>query len=104
MSNKTLLQGIFPEDVERLIRVEHPDPHGILGVHPHAGKEEGIVIRSFHPEAIRAEVLIDGKDPLPMEKCHPGGLFACFVARQSLPVHYRIRFIFSDGNHWESIA
>lgn len=104
MSNKTLLQGIFPEDVERLIRVEHPDPHSILGAHTHAGKKEGVVIRSFHPEAIRAEVLIDEKDPIPMEKCHPGGLFACFIAHQRLPVHYRIRFVFPDGNHWESIA
>ena len=102
-SNKNLLQGISAEDVERLIRVEHLDPHGILGAHPHAGKEKGIVIRGFHPEAIRAEVLIGEDDPIPMEKCHPGGLFACLVANQRLPVHYRIRFFFPDGNDWESI-
>ena len=101
----SLITGIPVEDIERLVRVEHPDPHSILGVHPHTVRDEkGIVVRAFHPEAIRAEVLIEGKEPFLMKKCHPGGLFACFIPRQSLPVHYTIRFIFTDGNHWESNA
>jgi 1,4-alpha-glucan branching enzyme len=105
MSKEKLLQGVLPQDIERLMRVEHPDPHSILGVHPHADEgEEGIVVRAFHPEAIRAEMLIEGKEPLPMEKCHPGGLFACFISGQALPIDYRIRFSFADGNHWESKA
>ncbi len=103
MTRGSLLKGISPEDIERLVRVEHPDPHSILGMHPCTAKnKKGTVVRAFHPEAIKAEVLIEGKEPSLMEKCHPGGLFACFISDQALSVHYRIRFVFADGNDWES--
>jgi 1,4-alpha-glucan branching enzyme len=39
-----------------------------------------------------------------MERCHAGGLFAAFISGQSLPFRYRIRFVFADGNYWESDA
>jgi 1,4-alpha-glucan branching enzyme len=101
----SLLTGISQPDLEKLIRVEHYDPHSILGAHPYkAGAENGIVIRAFHPDASGAEVLMGGALSLTMEKCHPGGLFACFVPERSLPLSYRIRFAFADGNHWESNA
>ncbi len=105
MIKRSLLKGILPEDIERLVRVEHPDPHSILGAHRHTieGKA-GIVVRAFHPEAIKAEVLINRRKPFPMERCHAGGLFAAFIPRQRLPFPYRIRFTFSDGNTWESDA
>lgn len=103
MTRESLLKGISPEDIERLVKVEHPDPHSILGVHPYTAKDKkGTVVRAFHPEAIKAEVLIEGQEPFLMEKCHPGGLFACFISDLTLGVHYRIRFIFADGNDWES--
>ncbi|MCK4487597.1 MAG: hypothetical protein KAU38_12665, partial [Desulfobacterales bacterium] len=71
MTKKSLLKGILPEDIERLVRVEHPDPHSILGAHPHTIKgKAGIVVRAFHPEAIKAEVLIHRRKPFLMEKCH----------------------------------
>lgn len=105
MTKKSLLKGILPEDIERLVRVEHPDPHSILGAHPHTIKgKAGIVVRAFHPEAIKAEVLIHRRKPFLMEKCHAGGLFATFILRRRLPFPYRIRFTFADGNHWESHA
>ena len=105
MIKRFLLKGILLEDIERLVRVEHPDPHSILGAHKHTieGKA-GIVVRAFHPEAINAEVLINRRKPFPMERCHAGGLFAAFIPRQRLPFPYRIRFTFSDGNNWESDA
>jgi len=105
MKKKSLLTGILPRDVERLVRVEHPDPHSILGAHLHTVEEKaGVVVRAFHPEATQAEVAVEGKEPFLMEKCHPGGLFACFLPDQDLPVSYKVRFTFADGNQWESNA
>ena len=84
---------------------EFHDPHSILGAHPHTVKDKtGIAVRAFHPEAIKAEVLIEGKEPFLMGKCHPGGLFACFLVDQHMPFAYKVRFTFADGNDWESIA
>jgi 1,4-alpha-glucan branching enzyme len=105
MKKESLLKGIPPQDIKKLVRVEHPDPHSILGAHPWAMKDtKGVVVRAFHPEGIKAEVLIKRRKPLLMEKCHPGGLFATFVPHRRLPLRYRIRFTFADGNHWESDA
>lgn len=105
MPKEFLLTGISARDIERLVRVEHPDPHSILGAHPYSihGKK-GIVIRAFHPDAIMAEVLIKGRKPLLMQKCHPGGLFASFIPRRRLPLPYRLCFTFVNGDHWESDA
>jgi 1,4-alpha-glucan branching enzyme len=105
MSQASLLKGIPSEDIRRLVRIELPDPHSILGVHPYAMKgKKGIVVRAFHPEATRAELLIKGRRPVVMKKCHPGGLFAAFISHRRLPFPYRLRFTFADGKHWESHA
>ncbi|MBW2107643.1 MAG: 1,4-alpha-glucan branching protein GlgB [Deltaproteobacteria bacterium] len=105
MAIHPLATGISVHDLERLIRVEHRDPHSILGAHPFALEGcKGVVIRAFHPDAVRAEVLIKGRNPVSMELCHPGGLFACFVPRRRLPLRYRLRFHFNNGSTWESDA
>jgi 1,4-alpha-glucan branching enzyme len=105
MSETSLLKGISSEDIERLVRIEHPDPHSILGVHPYAmNRKEGLVVRAFHPDAMRAELLIKGRKPVFMKECHAGGLFAAFISDRRLPLSYRLRFTFADGNHWESDA
>ena len=105
MSETSLLKGISSEDIERLVRIEHPDPHNILGVHPYAmNRKEGLVVRAFHPDAMRADLLIKGRKPVVMKECHAGGLFAAFISDRRLPLSYRLRFTFADGNHWESDA
>jgi 1,4-alpha-glucan branching enzyme len=105
MAANTLLEGVSQKDIERLVKVEHSDPHSILGAHPFTmNGKEGVVIRAFHPDAVRAEVLIKGRTPYLTQKCHPGGLFAVFIARRRLPVSYRLRFGFSNGHTWESEA
>jgi 1,4-alpha-glucan branching enzyme len=105
MTKRSLLKGIPGEEVEKLVRVEHPDPHSILGAHLYTedGKK-GVVVRAFHPDALEAQVLINGRNPCLMEKCHPGGLFAVFIPRRRLPLPYRLRFTFGNGDNWESHA
>lgn len=105
MVKKNLLKNISTQDVERIVKTEHPDPHSILGAHPFRTEhEEGVVIRAFHPDAVEAKAIVDEKEPRLMEKCHSDGLFACFLPGRNLPLSYRLEFTFSDGNHWESNA
>lgn len=105
MSKHPLLAGISKEALERLIRVEHSDPHSILGAHPFTlNGKDGIVVRAFHPDAVSAEMLTGGRNPCLMEKCHPGGLFAFFLPRRRLPLAYTLRFYFDNGDSWQSDA
>ena len=105
MAEESFLKDISPQDVEKLVRIEHPDPHSILGGHPFEFQgKKGVVVRAFHPDATAASVLTEGKEPLGMEKCHEGGLFACFLPDQDLPLSYTLDFAFADGNHWKSNA
>jgi len=105
MAKEWLLEDIHPQDVTRLVKGEHSDPHSILGAHPYSGKgKEGIVVRAFHPEAIKAEILVEGEEPVVMEKSHRGGIFAALISLRSLPFPYRLRFRFSNGDSWESDA
>ena len=95
METNFLLQDISPKELEKLIAVEHSDPHSILGAHPcTVSGKSGVVIRAFHPDAVRAEVSVQGRQALVMEKCHPGGLFATFIPRRRLPLSLPLSIIF----------
>jgi 1,4-alpha-glucan branching enzyme len=103
MYQKDFLSGTSIRDIRRIVRVEHSDPHSVLGGHlAQIGDKEGVIIRAFHPDAVRAELIIDS-DKIPLEK--PGtdeGLFWCFLPGRHLPLGYRFLFRFKDGTEWES--
>jgi len=103
MYPKEFLSGTSLKDIKRIVRVEHSDPHSVLGAHPaRIGDEEGVIIRAFHPDAVQTELIIDG-DRIPMDK--PGkdeGLFWCFLPDRSLPLRYLFLFRFPDGSEWKS--
>jgi len=88
-------------DRTRLIEGEHSSPHSILGMHPEtrAGRK-GSVVRAFHPDAVRAEVLLPDGVVKPLE-LETGGLFGQFLEGVTPPCDYSIRFDFPDGNRWE---
>ncbi len=93
-----LIEGISSEELEALVRVDHSDPHRILGAH---GLGKHTVVRAFHPEATEAWVLLPSGQKLPMLLCHKGGLFAALIQGRTPPFAYRLRFGFSDGSFWE---
>jgi 1,4-alpha-glucan branching enzyme len=98
MTDTTALTRLSPPPAEaaRLTRGEHHDPHAVLGAHAIEG---GIVVRAFHPDASGASVLV-GAWSIPMEPLGQG-LWAAFLPDRALPLAYRLRFDFPDGNHWE---
>jgi 1,4-alpha-glucan branching enzyme len=102
MINSELLSGIHESDIERLLSIEHSDPHHILGAHP-SPDGLGILVRAFHPDATAAQLLLEGRTQ-DMEMPGPEGLFCCKLSDATLPVRYKVRFVFSDGNTWTSDA
>ena len=88
--------SIHHHDVSRIIRGEHNAPHSILGAHPAPG---GVVVRAFHPDAVKAEILV-GDEAYACEEVD-GGLFATVIEGATLPLAYRVRFGFATGGTWE---
>jgi 1,4-alpha-glucan branching enzyme len=82
-------------EVEQLVRREHPDPHHVLGAHPSNG---GVVVRAFRPAAERILAVPDGGEPVPLEQRHPAGLFEGTVDGAELPLRYELEVSYPDGN------
>lgn len=90
------------EEIEALIACEHADPHSMLGAHPvDRPGMEATIIRTFHPEAVSAEVCLDDGRCLEMTRIHEGGLYACNVEGRPWPFDYRIKLALPDGSSKE---
>jgi 1,4-alpha-glucan branching enzyme len=59
------------EEIERLVRGEHHEPHRLLGAHPDGGQ---VLVRAWRPDAKQVSVLTDG-GRTELERVHPAGLF-----------------------------
>ncbi|MBI5570780.1 MAG: 1,4-alpha-glucan branching protein GlgB [Desulfomonile tiedjei] len=101
MLPKELTYGISPGDIERVLAVEHSDPHTVFGAHPITidGKG-GVIVRAFYPDAVAAEVVADG-DRVPMRGVETSGLFWCVLLGRTLPLRYSIALTYEDGARWE---
>jgi 1,4-alpha-glucan branching enzyme len=81
------------EEIERLVRGEHHEPHRLLGAHPDGGQ---VRVRVWRPDAKQVSVLTDGGREV-LERVHPAGLFEGTLASAGdgrLPA-YRLEV--SDG-------
>jgi 1,4-alpha-glucan branching enzyme len=59
------------------------------------------MVRAFHPEALEASLLLEGRK-IPMTPIHRGGIFEADIAPISWPFPYRLLFSFPDGKQWET--
>ncbi len=90
-----------PTLAEQLREGRLDEPHRLLGAHPSAiAGTAGVVVRAFHPDADRAECLLDDGRAVPMT-AEGGGLFGVYFPGATLPLRYRLRFHFADGGAWE---
>ena len=97
MYSQELLSGISPGDIERILALEHSDPHAVLGAHPaYIHGEHGMIVRAFHPDAVKAELLIDN-ERIDMKGSGAAGLFFHFLPGRQFPLSYRTCFHFDDG-------
>jgi 1,4-alpha-glucan branching enzyme len=80
------------DEIERLVRGEHHEPHRLLGAHAEGGR---VRVRAWRPEARQVAVLVDGQRA-PLDKVHPAGLFEGTLDTEAIP---RYRLEVSDGEH-----
>jgi 1,4-alpha-glucan branching enzyme len=82
------------EEVEQIVRRDHPDPHHFLGAHPQGSN---VVVRAFRPNAAQVRVLLEGGKDAKLEQVHPAGVFEGKVMPMSLPAHHRLGISYPDG-------
>ncbi len=95
------VMGLVPADIDRIIRIEHSDPHRVLGAHPTSRSgQEGLIVRAFHPDATGALLMAGGKT-FSMERLASHGLFWHWLPGETFPFRHIISFSFKDGSTWE---
>src|SRR5688500_14216440 len=83
------------DSVRHLLAGNHTTPHSILGAHPATVQGvNGVVVRAMHPDATGIDVLVEGREAVPMER-ETGSLFSAFLPNASAPLRYRLRFHFA---------
>jgi 1,4-alpha-glucan branching enzyme len=78
------------EEIERLVRGEHHEPHRVLGAHAEGGR---VRVRAWRPDARQVTVLVDGRRAT-LDKVHPAGLFEGTLPTADVP---RYQLEVSDG-------
>src|SRR5579872_5901916 len=58
--------------IDRLLTLEHPDPHSILGPH---GAGSKTTVRAYRPDADAIVLLLDDGARVPMTRVHDDGVF-----------------------------
>src|SRR5262249_2976266 len=82
------------QELDTLVRREHPDPHSLLGAHP---IDDGVVIRALRPTAREVKVHIQGGPTVELEQVHPGGAFEGIVPGAELPLRYKLEIDYGDA-------
>jgi 1,4-alpha-glucan branching enzyme len=90
------------ELVERLAAGELAHPQMLLG--PRLGarrRRRGTLVRTWHPEAVSAELRVTGQPARPMRRAGVAGVFEAFLPGETELPAYRIRLEFPEGESWE---
>jgi len=82
-------------EVARLLSLNSPDPHAVLGAHP---TPRGVVVRALRPEAARVEAIVEGEGPREMTRVHDAGLFELLLEGRTRLFPYLLRVTYPDGN------
>ena len=80
-------------ELERLLALQHHDPHSILGAHLE-GKQ--LVVRVFRPDASSINLLVPGDAPRQM-RLRDAGLFETAVENRVSIFPYQLELHFPDG-------
>jgi 1,4-alpha-glucan branching enzyme len=79
---------VATQELDSLVRREHPNPHAILGPHPAEGT---VVIRALRPAACKITAHLDDDTAVELEQIHPGGVFeGTFESSGADLPHYRL--------------
>jgi 1,4-alpha-glucan branching enzyme len=88
-----------PAERDLLRAGDHPRPHSLLGVHALLlGSTPGVVLRSYHPDALSCDCLLVGEPPRSMKPVGDGVFALLLPGAQSPAPTHRYRFHFPDGS------
>ncbi len=90
-------------EMNKVIHVEHGEPHRVLGMHEVTVKDKRMVsVRAFVPQAKKAYVLdiADEEKRYPMTKIHEDGFFEAVLEDREEWFPYALQFIDYGGNEW----
>ncbi len=93
LTSKPEFQAIERGDINRLLALEHPDPHSILGMHP---DHDHVTVRAYRPDASKVYLLFDESERREMVQ-REQGLFEAVVAGRTEVFPYRLE-IHRDDN------
>src|ERR1700733_7654388 len=82
-------------DIDSILSGQHGDAFSVLGPHR---TEEGWEVRAFLPQAMDAEVLLNGA-PHPMRKLRDEGFFVAALKQD--PGRYRLRLTLWNGSRMD---
>jgi 1,4-alpha-glucan branching enzyme len=91
---KTESLTVARDELERLIALEHPDPHSILGAHPGPGH---VVVRAWRPGAEKVFLLMDGVVRREMAMRDEAGYFETVIEDRSEVFPYRLEVHYPGG-------
>ncbi len=78
---------VATQELDSIVRREHPDPHTVLGAHAAPG---GVLVRAYRPAARAVSAQLDGGRTVELEQIHPGGIFEGVIEAAEPPIHYRL--------------
>jgi 1,4-alpha-glucan branching enzyme len=90
---------LTPEELERLVNVQHRSPHTLLGMHP-LGDGSGLVARAFLPDAATVEIVPvheKNKPKIKLKRVHDAGVFEGITKDASRVYAYDL--VVTGGGH-----
>jgi 1,4-alpha-glucan branching enzyme len=81
-------------EIERLLRLQHSDPHSILGAHP---GPDGVTIRAFQPGAQQVSVVDNGAQTRRMAQSDEAGMFEILIKDRNEVFPYKLRVQYPNG-------
>jgi 1,4-alpha-glucan branching enzyme len=78
---------VATQELDAIVRREHPDPHTVLGPHEAPG---GVLVRAYRPAARAVRAQLDDRRTVELVQIHPGGVFEGLIDGAELPVHYKL--------------
>ncbi|HXN84926.1 MAG TPA: 1,4-alpha-glucan branching protein GlgB [Candidatus Binataceae bacterium] len=85
--------------IDRLLALEHPDPHSLLGPHTFGAKT---TVRAYRPDAVAIAVLLDDGARVPMTRVHEAGVFEVRLDRADT-LSYRLEIQYPGGQSFTAL-
>ncbi len=89
----SLVPTLQHRDIERIVAIDHFEPHSVLGIHPVG---DDVLVRALRPNASRVRVIPDHGAPMEAQRIHDGGLFEARFPGAKQAFSYRLEVSYGE--------